>query len=383
MGRDLHPFAPSSWLRTLRPTAQLRLTALYGGLFLVLGAALLVITYVLFDRASAPGSLPPNPSAQQLQKGAIAAAQHASDVHQLVVTSLIALAVVAAMAIVLGWVVAGRALRPVRIISATARRITATNLHERLALKGTDEEFRQLADTLDDLFARLEASFEAQRNFVANASHELRTPLTAERALLQVALANVATTAEGWRSTAQELLASNKEQERLIEGLLTLASSEGGLERRERVDLAVITNAVLLAPRDEIGRLGLHVEANIHAATLGGDPLLVERLVGNLVDNAAQHNIPGGRLEITTETRRGCAVLTVANTGPLIPPAEVDRLFQPFQRLDARRVHQADGHAHGLGLSIVRAIAIAHGATVSVDTPAGGGLTVAVTFTPV
>jgi signal transduction histidine kinase len=246
-------------------------------------------------------------------------------------------------------------LRPVQTISATARRISATNLRERLALDGADEEFKQLGDTLDDLFARLEASFEAQRHFVANASHELRTPLTAERTLLQVALANPATTAERWRSTAQELLASNREQERLIDALLTLASSEGGLDRREPVDLSVVTDGILLSPRLEIDRLGVHVETTIRPAYLDGDPLLIERMVTNLVDNAAQHNIPGGRVEITTGTEQGCAVLTVANTGQVIPPGEVDRLFQPFQRLDARRIHYTNGH--GLGLSIVRSSA--------------------------
>jgi signal transduction histidine kinase len=384
MRRALHLFAPSSWLRPPRRTARLRFTALYGGLFLVSGAALLAITYTLFERGTRPGSTPGKSDvARQLlkQEQAAAAAQLSSDLHQFVVNSAIALAIVAALAIVLGWIVAGQVLRPVQTISATARRISATNLRERLALDGADEEFKQLGDTLDDLFARLEASFEAQRHFVANASHELRTPLTAERTLLQVALANPATTAERWRSTARELLASNQEQERLIEALLTLASSEGGLDRREPVDLSVVTDGILLAPRPEIDRLGVHVETTIRPAYLDGDPLLVERMVTNLVDNAAQHNIPGGRVEITTGTEQACAVLTVANTGPVIPPGEVDRLFQPFQRLDARRIHYTNGH--GLGLSIVRAIAAAHCATITADAPSDGGLTITVTFAPI
>jgi signal transduction histidine kinase len=376
----LHLLAPTSrWRRPLR-TAQVRLTALYGGLFLVSGIVLLAITYVLFERATNPGSLPGNPTPQQLQKMGIAAAQNASDLHQLVVNSAIALAIVAALAIVIGWIIAGRVLRPVRTISATARRISASNLRERLALDGADDEFKQLGDTLNDLFARLEASFEAQQHFVANASHELRTPLTAERTLLQVALANSATTAERWRSTGQELLASSREQERLIEGLLTLASSEGGLDHREPVDLSGVTDAALSARRLDNDRLGLHVETTILPAPLDGDPLLIERLVTNLIDNAVQHNIAGGRIEITTGTEHGCAVLRVANTGPVIPPGEVDRLFQPFQRLDARRVHYANGH--GLGLSIVRAIAAAHGATIAADAPSDGGLTITVTFAP-
>jgi len=371
---------PSRRWRPPRRTAQLRLTALYGGLFLASGAALLAITYVLFDRATAPGSLPGSPTPQQLQKAAIAGAQQASDLHQLVVNSGVALAIVAALAIVIGWIFAGRVLRPVRTISDTARRISATNLQERLTLDGADDEFKQLGDTLNDLFARLEASFEAQRRFVANASHELRTPLTAERTLLQVALANPAITADRWRSTGQELLASSLEQERLIEGLLTLASSEGGLDRRERIDLSVVTEAVLKARRLAIERLGQHVETMLGPGLVDGDRLLVERLMTNLIDNAAQHNVPHGRVEITTGTKQGCAFLSVANTGPVIPPGEVDRLFQPFQRLDARRVHH-DDHL-GLGLSIVRAIATAHGATITADAPSSGGMAITVTFAP-
>jgi signal transduction histidine kinase len=295
-----------------------------------------------------------------------------------VVNAAIALAIVGAVAVVLGWIVAGRVLRPLRTITAAARRISATNLHERLALEGADEEFKQLGDTLDDLFARLEASFEAQRRFVANASHELRTPLTAERTLLQVGLANPATTADRWRSTAQELLASSHEQERLIEALLTLASSEGGLDRRELVDLPAVTDAVLLAARRDLDGLGVHIETTIESAYLVGDRLLVERMVTNLIDNSVQHNIHGGRVEITTGTKQGWAVLTVANTGPVIPPGEVDRLFQPLQRLDPRRLHHTNGH--GLGLSIVRAITTAHGATLQAHPRPDGGLSIEVRF---
>ena len=269
-------------------------------------------------------------------------------------------------------------LRPLSTITAAARRISASSLHERLALQGPDDELKELGDTLDGLFARLEASFDAQRHFAANASHELRTPLTRERTLLQVTLADPASTADTWQAISQELLASNAEQERLIEALLTLASSEAGLGQREPVDLAAITSDALAAPRPEIGRLGLHVHANLQPATLDGDPLLVQRLVANLIDNAVRHNIPGGDIQVATGISGGRAVLSVANSGQVIPPAEVDRLFQPFQRLDPRRARRDGGH--GLGLSIVRAIATAHGATITAQARPGGGLAIDVTF---
>ena len=297
----------------------------------------------------------------------------------LLIRSPIALAIVAVLAVVLGWFTAGRILRPISTITATARRISASNLHERLNLQGPDDELKDLGDTLDDLFARLEASFEAQRHFIANASHELRTPVTADRTLLQVALDDLATTTEMWRAAGQELLASNSEQERLIEALLTLATSEGGPDQREPIDLSAITDTILLTPRPETGRLGLHVQAATQPATLDGDPLLVQLLVANLIDNAVRHNVTGGKVEIATWTKRCCAVLSVTNTGPVIPPAEIDRLFQPFQRLNARRAYH-NGHGHGLGLSIVQAIATAHGATITAQAPPGGGLVIDVTF---
>ncbi|MGH3290854.1 MAG: sensor histidine kinase, partial [Trebonia sp.] len=263
-------------------------------------------------------------------------------------------------------------------ITRTARRISSTSLHERLALDGPQDELKELGDTLDGLFARLEAAFEAQRHFVANASHELRTPLTAERTLLQVALDDPGTTTAAWRCTAQEVLASSDEQAHLIEALLTLASSESGLTGREPVDLAAAVTAILTGLAHETGRLGIHIDEVTEPATLDGDPLLTERLVVNLLTNAVRHNVADGRVEVRTGVQDGRAVLSVTNTGPLIPPAEVDRLFQPFQRLDRRRANYKDGH--GLGLSIVRAIATAHDATITARPMPGGGLCVSVSF---
>ena len=226
--------------------------------------------------------------------------QIASDRQLLLIASGIALAVIAVAAAAIGWLIAGRVLRPLSTITAAARRISASSLHERLALPGPDDELKELADTLDGLFARLEASFDAQRRFAANASHELRTPLTRERTLLQVTLADPAATTGTWQAVSRELLASNAEQERLIEALLTLASSEAGPGEREPADLAAITSAALAAARPAISRLGLHVQADIQPAALDGDPLLVQQLAANLIDNAVRHNIPGGDIQITT-----------------------------------------------------------------------------------
>jgi signal transduction histidine kinase len=460
MGIARPRLASLSWLRLPRRTARLRLTALYSGLFLLTGAALAAITYVLFERATeyrtppipriphtpaigdlqlplAPtlpqqynllqnqlaqtqnqlaqdqhqlAGLPAGPFAtrdQQLRQdqhqltqdqhqltqsvhqlaqsvhqlalaGSVQAAQRAADSHQLLVNSGIALAIVAVLALLAGWLVAGRMLRPIRTITGTARRISSTSLNERLALDGPEDELKELGDTLDSLFARLEAAFEAQRHFVGNASHELRTPLTAERTLLQVALDDPGTTTAAWRSTAQEVLASNDEQARLIEALLTLASSESGLNGHEPLDLATTVRATLAELEPEIGPPGIHIDEVTERATLDGDPMLVERLVANLLTNAVRYNIAGGRVEVRAGVKDHRAVLSVTNTGPLIPLAEVDRLFQPFQRLDRRRANYADGH--GLGLSIVRAIATAHDATITAHPMPDGGLSVSVIF---
>jgi signal transduction histidine kinase len=382
------PLAARYGPRLPRLTARLRLTVLYGGLFLVCGAGLVCTTYLLVSRAQEPGlsmghamlipgtrGASPEQSHQlQVAVHHVVASQAASDLGQLLIQSWIALGIVSVAAFALGWLAAGRILRPLATMTATARRISATSLHERLGLPGPGDELKELGDTLDGLFDRLEASFEAQRHFVANASHELRTPISRERAMLQVALDDPCTTAEEWRWTSREVLASNTEQERLIEALLTLATSEGGVKHREPVDLSAITEETLLALRPETGRLGLHVEVITKPALLLGDAVLTERLVANLTDNAVRHNVPDGYLRITTGTSRDRAVLSVSSTGPVIPPDQVDRLFQPFQRLHPR------GNGNGLGLSIVRAIANAHGATITAQAPPAGGLAVTVAF---
>ncbi|HWE68306.1 MAG TPA: HAMP domain-containing sensor histidine kinase [Acidimicrobiales bacterium] len=356
-----------------RRTLRVQLTLLYGALFFVLCVALLTIANVPVLRGSSQTAIPVSNS----PANAIANAQHGVDVHRFVVSSAVALVVSVALSLVLGWLIAGRLLRPLRTITATAREISASNLHRRLALEGPDDEFRELGATLDDLFGRLEASFDSQRHFVANASHELRTPLTAERSLLQVALADPGLSVESLRAACEEVLQLGAQQERLIDGLLTLASSEGGVVQWEPIDLGQVAGTVILARRAETERRGISVESTLLAAPTVGDPNLVESLMANLVDNALRHNTDGGRVEVTTFRRDGRAVLAVNNTGPVIAADEVERLFQPFRQRDDRIGH---GDGHGLGLAIVRAIATAHRATMTARARAGGGLEVEVQF---
>jgi signal transduction histidine kinase len=376
---------------------------LYGAaVFLACGTVVVAVTYLLYGvagvgaqnpllyqynsvdsakRRTAPRAVPGTPTSIQVVTIRVAGlGQITLDRQHLLIVSGIALAVIAVAATATGWFIAGRVLRPLRTITATARWISASSLHERLALSGPDDELKELADTLDGLFARLEGAFDAQRRFAASASHELRTPLTRERTLLQVTLADPACTAATWRAVSRDLLASNAEQDRLIEALLTLAGSEAGLGEREPLNLAAITSEALAAARPAISGLGLNVHADTRSAALDGDPLLIQQLVTNLIDNAVRHNIPAGDIQITTGINRGHAVLSITNTGQLIPPAEIDRLFQPFQRIGPR-LARSDG-GHGLGLSIVRAIATAHAATATVRPRPGGGLAIDVSFPP-
>jgi signal transduction histidine kinase len=386
-------------------TIRLRLTLVYGGLFLCSAAALLTITYVLVHHqytgsffissghqavvhfqssgvgiAKAQGNLfavPVGPKALAPNaKIAVAAAQGQSDaaLHQLFIDSAIAIAVMAVLSLWLGWVIAGRALRPLRTITDTAREISASNLHRRLDLEGPDDELKQLGNTVDGLLGRLETSFETQRQFVANASHELRTPLTLERTLLELALSDPNASIDSYRHTCEQLLAVGEQQERLIEALLTLSRSQRGLDSQQPVDLAAISAAASAA----VDHDGLALDTTLQPAHTTGNPRLVERLVANLVSNAIHHNVDGGNISVATDTRDGHAVLTVANTGPKIPASELERIFQPFQRLDPPRT--SNGHGLGLGLSIVQAIADAHEATVTTRAPADGGLHIEISF---
>jgi signal transduction histidine kinase len=342
-------------------TVRLRFALLYAGAFLVSGLLVASVAFLSVSSVQKFGSTGPpvvrHPFAQDFGPGVV-----------------ITLAVLATLSVAFGWLLAGRLLRPVRVITAAARDISASNLSRRLRSNRRGDEFSRLGDTLNDLFARLEASFQAQRRFVANASHELRTPLTAERTLLQVALADPEADVATLREACEQVLALGTGTERLIDGLLTLATGERGIERRESFDLAALA-ADVVATR---GATAARRDVRLDATPTTGDPRLAESLIANLAGNAIEYNRPGGWAQISTATRDGLAVVRVRNTGPVILPEEVDCLFQPFQRLGTERAARSGGH--GLGLAIVRAIADAHRAPVTARARADGGLDIAVAF---
>ncbi len=369
--------------RGRRPTLRIQITLLYAGVFLAVITAVLVGTSVVFKSKNVlfgTGSSVSGGGSSQVRApaGGGALTPQAMSVHQFDPVAAAIVFVVAAAALGAAWWLAGRFLRPLRVINATAQEISATNLHRRLRLEGPKDELTELAGTLDSLFERLEASFESQRRFVANASHELRTPLAGQRTLLEVALADPDADAESLRSTCEEAVALGSQQERLIDALLTLASSERGLERSEPVDLGTLAESALLSRRQEAERQGLELRTSIAPAPLNGDAELIESMVANLLDNAVRHNIPGGTIDISTSLSGGQARISVCNTGARIDAADLERLFQPFQRRTSERT--ATGHGHGLGLAIVQAITRAHGAELTANPGAEGGLGIVITF---
>jgi signal transduction histidine kinase len=426
-------------LRRPRTTVRWRLTLLYGGLFLACGAGLLAITYTLVEHATvtsdaqfihraraltvvgpSPPKLPPVNPAGLFQRAvggngynisaptsghllakpspavvrrllrtksgrqvfiSFGAQQRISDLHQLVVESSIALAIMALISAGLGWVVAGRVLAPLRTIRETTQQISETSLDRRLAIRGPRDELRQLADTIDGLLERLEGAFDAQRRFVANASHELRTPLTAARALLEMVLTDPRATVKTFRGVCEQVLDESAQQEQLIDALLALAQGQRGIERHETIDLATLAAEVLDGQRLEAAARGLTVREAIEPASVSGDRRLLERLISNLVENAIRHNADGGHIRVAVASNAGHATLTVQNTGPVVPGEEIERLLQPFQRLTADRTGHREGI--GLGLSIVAAIASAHHATLDTRPGADGGLDVRVSFAAV
>ncbi|MFC8515032.1 sensor histidine kinase [Streptomyces sp. NPDC057257] len=364
-----------------------RLTLLYSALFVVAGSLLLGFVYFLAAHSAGspsrtitsvegPGvSVADGAPAPPATVRAVAEVVRRDQLHDLLVYTVLALAVMALASLALGWLMAGRVLSPLRSMTATARRISADNLHERLAVGGPEDELKAVADTFDDVLARLEGAFEAQKQFVANASHELRTPLTLQQTIVDVTLADPDATEEALRAALRRVRAAGQEQERLIDALLTLARSQRGLEQREFVDLAEV-----VGERLPVG--GPRVEARLEAAPVLGDPQLIERLVVNLIENAVRHNLPageGGWVTVWTGVDvAGVPGLRIENSGPVIPADQAAGLFQPFRRLGPDRVRKRDGL--GLGMSIVAAVVTAHGGRVRARTRPTGGLTVEVTL---
>lgn len=356
-----------------RPSLRLQLTALYAGLVLALVVPMLLAVGFLYGRNQSRGyamdsSGQPTTGTYQTQ---VAPPQFDT---VLAITGLVVIVV----AMVVAWWLAGRFLRPLRAMTTTAQEISATNLNRRLGLRGPDDELTKLGRTLDDLFGRLESSFDAQRHFVANASHELRTPLAGQRTLLQVALADPDVNVASLRAACEEALGLGARQERLIDALLTLADGQKGIEQRESFDLAEVTNNVVVSRNAEAARFAITVETSLDPAPMLGDLDLVESMIGNLVDNAIRHNRANGNVTVSTSLTNGHAQLSVGNTGPVIQSRDLRRLFQPFQRLGAERTHATEGH--GLGLAIVHAIAEAHNAVLTVYPRPEGGLDMTVLF---
>ncbi len=370
---------PGSTRAFRRPTLRARMTLLYGAVICASGVALLGITTLLapglfqheVQKAGGPGQ--PGPGTF--------AAGHPTRIpigSELFWADVVTLVIMAVFSLAAGWLIAGRFVPPLRAIITTARDISASNLHQRLGVRGRGDEFTELGQTMDDLFGRLEASFQAQRHFIANASHELRTPLTAGRALLQVALADPEPTMQTLQATCQELVELGDQQERLIAALLTLASSQRGIGQLGCLDLADIAGDALLARQEEAERHGIRLRAALAAAPVTADPSLAESLIANLIDNAIRHNLPGGQAEVSTALTTAGAVVSVSNTGTLVPPDAVQDLFQPFRQLGTQRTRHGAGH--GLGLAVVRAIADAHGAALTTRARPAGGLDIEVTF---
>ncbi|MEO3747158.1 HAMP domain-containing sensor histidine kinase [Plantactinospora sp. B5E13] len=383
-----------------RLTIRARLTLVYGGLFLLAGIVLLGVTYVLVGQQMPspvgvkladvkqlapgvdPGKLlsPDNIDQLRIYARQLQDEARANALESLLTQGGIALAVVSTIAVGFGWLIAGRALQPLHQITGTARRIAGAGvaghgLHERIALRGPHDEVKELADTFDLMVERLDRSFDGQRRFVANASHELRTPLALNRSLLELAVTRPDAPAE-LRQLGETLLAVNERHERLIDGLLTLADSEQRVVDRTPVDLAEVVT-YLADQASATTDIPVHLRSTPAPTT--GDPVLLERLTQNLLENAVRHNVPtDGWVWVSTDTVDGWARLIVANTGPVVPGYEIETIFQPFRRLRQERVD--GGRGFGLGLSIVRAVAGAHGGTVHAEPRDGGGLVVTVTL---
>lgn len=376
-------------------TERARLTALYGGLLVLAGCILVTLIYLFvqdgldhrvgaaFNTAlpgrSVPSSTSPPPgdliSAQQAGKYAQTQTVElitSSTLSRLLTVSGIALGVFAVLSVFLAWWMAGRVLRPVGLIAATARKLSGDNLHQRIGLTGPPGELKDLADTFDQMLGRLEHLVTAQQRFAANAAHELRTPLAIQRAAAEIGLADPDPERVKW--IRSELIHVADRSEHLIESLLLLATTQQDLERRQPVRLEETTAIIAADIVDEAKQRDITVTTTVEPTTIEGDPVLLALLVRNLVDNALRYNHRGGTIRIGLHER----TLTISNTGPLVPADDAPRLFEPFRRLN-ERTHRA-GEGARLGLSIVASIAHSHGAEATAKANPDGGLTVAVTL---
>ncbi len=369
------PSQPTLRVLVPRPSIRWRLTLLYSLVFLSCGAALLAITYWLFANfAYSPPKEPFNPVMVQLQTAI--SVQRSIGLHRLQLYSGIALAIMGIVSVGLGWLVAGRVLAPLRTITATADRISDTNLHERLGMSGPRDELRLLADTIDRLLARLEAAFDAQQRFVANASHELRTPLAMMRTTLDVAIAKPGGAPAQTHELDAELRVDLDHADQLLESFLTLAHVQNGqLEERNQVALEPLVRSALSDRAGQIAAKELTVEVDLDPVTVSGSPTLLRRMLENVIENAVRYTDPGGLVEIAlTPAGSRQAQVVIASSGPLLDPGAVAQLAQPFKRLSQDRTGSQDGH--GLGLSIVAAVAAAHGGRLDLCAPPEGGLRV-------
>jgi len=391
-------------LTRFRPTVRLRLTLLYGGLFLLAGALLLTFNYFLVRRSITLDSAERHQRVERFLDEASLHEERLADpdhlvggrpfrdvfdeaqrqfvddtTRELVAQSLIALSGMAIAAMALGWLMAGRVLRPLKNITATARRLSEQNIHERISMTGPHDELRELADTLDEMLRRLEAAFESQRNFVANASHELLTPLSIVRAELDVTLADPNASTDELRAMADTVRIATERSERLIQRLLALAQSEQGVATKSQVGIDELVREATTHLEPLARRGDVHVVSELEEAMVQGDRVLLERLVGNLIENAILHNRPGGEAHIRTAAENGRSVLRVDNDGSeTISEEAVERLFEPFARIGRDRLTPREGF--GLGLSIVRSVAQAHSANIDAVPRPGGGLSVTVAF---
>ncbi|RDG40082.1 sensor histidine kinase [Streptomyces corynorhini] len=391
------PRRPEQSLPWVRPTIRIRLTLLYGGMFLIAGILLLSIIYLLAAQALHVGSelpfkivsgkvssdvcnFPESAPPEQFNVAMNACVNHQRQqaLDDLLSRSLFALVGLSVIAFAFGYAMAGRVLSPLGRITRTARRVVGSDLARRIELDGPDDELKELADTFDEMLERLERAFTAQQRFVANASHELRTPLAINRTLLEVHLSDPGAPVE-LQQLGKTLLATNERSEQLVEGLLLLARSDNQIVERKPVDLAEVATRAVDQALSEAEAKGVEIRGERVPAVVQGNGVLLERIALNLVQNAVRYNIAeGGWVEVTTESQQGQAVLVVSNTGPVVPAYEIDNLFEPFRRLRTERTGSDKGV--GLGLSIARSVARAHGGRIFAEPREGGGLMMRVTL---